>query len=344
MKFSVLSLLLSLLHKSKKILIGIGLLLIVAACVFFGWRHYQFKNSPQKTMQNITQALHKAKLEHLAVLIDFRTLSESFARQMLQDLPKDAALPPVTILAEQIQQRILDNFTKPEEQPKGVKANPFAPLNPLPAGTLAQIGTSITLEKVEDNFALAHAKVDYPRAEKTFNLIFQLEKKGDAPWRLTKINNAHEIIQSFLEAQQSIDKQKSDTLAAKNAEQQQRMDSQLVVNSCTAVAGLLSDGKTALLSVEILARNPGPHAVLNFNVKTLLTGKKHSDKTISFLLNLAKRTLQGENFAHTWNIALDPQNPEHQYLLAERTLQCTTTFNNMGLSSGEVLFVRKNLQ
>lgn len=344
MKFSVLSSLQFLLHKSKKILIGMGVLLVVATCTFFGWRHYQFKNSSLKALQDISQALQKGNRQSLAELVDFRTLSESFARQIVQDLPADAAHPPVEILAEHIQQRILDNFNKAAEAPKGAKPSPFAPLNPLPPDTLAQIATSLTLEKAEDNFALAHAKVDYPRAEKAFTLIFQMEKKDGAPWRLTKISNAHEIVESFLQAQQSIDQQKSNALAAKNAEQQQRMDTQLIVSSCTAVAGMLSDGKTALLSVEILARNPGPHAVLNFNVKALLTGQKHPDQDISFLLNLAKRTLQGENFAHTWNIALDLQNPDHQYLLAEKKLQCTTKFNNMGLSSGEVLFVRKNMQ
>lgn len=334
----------SLLKRGKKILIGAMLAIIVAGCAFWGWQHYQFKQSPQKALQDITQALQKGNREQLAMLINFRTLSENFARQILQSYPAAVSLPPLEILAENVQQRILDNFVKAEESKKGVKPNPYAPLNPMPADTIVQIGTSLEMQQADARFALVRAIVDYPRAEKKFTLIFQMEKKESLGWQLTKIVNTPELVQSFILAEQSIEQQKTNALAAKNAEQQQRMDKQMLVNSCTAVAGMLSDGKTALLTIEVLTRNPGPHAVLNFNLEASLNGKKHPGNAQKFLLNLAKRTLQGENLHHTWNITLDPQKPDHQYLLAEKTLQCTARFNNMGLSSGEVLFIRKNLQ
>lgn len=332
------------LKRGKKGIIGTLVLAIVAGGAFWGWQQYQFKQSPQKALQDIALALQKGNRQSLAILVDFRSLSENFAQQVLQNSPAGAEFPPVEILAENVQQRILDSFTKTEDPKKAAKPDPYAPLNPMPPDTIAQLATSIEMQQVGATFALARATVDYPRAEKKFTLIFQMEKKKGLGWQIIKIANAQELVHAFIQAQQSIDQQKSNALAEKNAEQQQRMDKQMVVNSCTAVAGMLSDGKTALLSVEVLARNPGPHAVLNFNLEATLNSTKNSEKTQKFLLNLAKRTLQGENLSHTWNITLDPQNPDHQDLLAEKKLQCTARFNNMGLSSGEILFLRKNLQ
>lgn len=343
MKFSLTSLV-PLLKRCKTFALILVGLCFLGSCVFFGWRHYQFKNSPQKALQEITQALQKGNHATLAMRVDFRTLSETFSHQILQEYPATSDMPPLEIIAENIQQRIFTGIGKVEEPPKGVKPNPYAPLAPLPADAMAQIATSLEMQQVDEQFALARAKVEYPRAEKTFTLIFQLEKSAGRGWQLTKITNATELIQAFALSQQSIDQQKVDALAEKNAEQQKRMNAQMVVNSCTAVVGMLSDKKTALLSIEILAHNPGPHAVLNFNVETQLTSKLHPAEKHSFLLNLAKRTLQGEDFRHTWNIGLDLQNPEHLYLLEEKKLECTARFNNMGLSSGEVLFLRKNLQ
>ncbi|MEG2171929.1 MAG: DUF2939 domain-containing protein [Desulfovibrionaceae bacterium] len=327
-------------HKKKiLILLFVSILTIFA---ILAWRHYHFKQSPQKTLQDISQALQKGNRPALAMLVDFRTLSESFAQQILQNAPPDSHLPTLEILAETVQQRIFDSFTKVEEKKDAPKPLSSAPLDPLPADAMPQISTSLHLEQANASLVLARATVDYPRAEKKFILIFQLEKKPSTGWQLTKIVNAAELVNSFLLSQQSIDKQKAIALAEKNAQQQKRMHAQLVVNSCTAVAGMLSDGKTALLNVEILAQNPGPHGVMNFNVEVQLTGKKHPSTPHSFLLNLAKHTLQGETLTQTWNITLDLQKPEHVYLLAEKNLQCSTRFNNMVLSSGEVLFLRKN--
>lgn len=336
--------LISCLKRGKKALIIAIVLAIATGGTVWGWRHYQFKHSSQKALQDITLALQKGNRQNLAMLVDFRSLSENFAQQILHYYPTNAGLPAVEILAENVQQHILDSFTKVEEPKKGAKPNLYAPLKPLPADAMAQIATSFEMQQTDPDFALVRATVDYPRAEKKFILLFQMEKKEGLGWQLIKIVNAHELVQSFILAQQSIDLQKSNALKEKNAEQQARMNKQMVVNSCTAMAGLLSDGKTALLSIEVMARNPGPHAVLNFNIEVTLNSKKNSEKTEQFLLNLAKRTLQGENMTHTWNIGLDPQNPEHQYLLEEKRLQCTARFNNMGLGSGEVLFLRKNLQ
>lgn len=332
------------LKRGKKVVIGAMVLALITGGAVWGWQQYQFKQSPQKALQDIALALQKGNRQSLATLVDFRSLSENFAQQILQNYPAEAALPPVEIVAENVQQQILDGFVKTEDPKRAAKPNPYAPLNPMPADTIAQIATSIEMQQADTTFALARATVDYPRAEKKFTLIFRMEKKEGLGWQLIKIVNAQELVQSFIFAQQSIDQQKSNALAEKNAEQQQRMDKQMVVNSCTVMAGMLSDGKTALLSIEVLARNPGPHAVLNFNLEATLSSPKESEKSQKFLLNLAKRTLQGENLSHTWNIALDPQNPDHQYLLSEKKLQCTARFNNMGLSSGEVLFLRKNLQ
>lgn len=343
MKFSMASLV-PLLKRCKIFVFMLVGLCFLGSCVFFGWRHYQFKNSPQKALQEITQALQKGNRATLAMLVDFRTLSEAFSHQIIQEYPANSDIPSVEILAENMQQNIFAGIGKVEDPPKGAKPNPYAPLAPLPADAMAQIATSLEMQQTDEQFALARAKVEYPRAEKTFILIFQLEKSAGRGWQLKKIANASELIQAFMLSQQSIEQQKADALAAKNAEQQKRMNAQMVVNSCTAVAGMLSDRKTALLSIEILAHNPGPHAVLNFNVETQLASKQHPAEQHRFLLNLAKRTLQGENFSHTWNIGLDLQNPEHLYLLEEKKLDCTARFNNMGLSSGEVLFLRKNLQ
>lgn len=329
-------------HK-KLLLICIGVLLVAGAGIG-GIRYYYVQKSPEKALQNITLALQKGNRVALATLVDFRSLSEHFSQQVISTYRAEK-MPPLPELADNLQQKVLDTLgAKADDSVKGAKQPLFAPLSPFPTDTLAQIATTLKLEKVDGNYALARAKVDYPRAEKSFALVFKMDKSGSEGWRITKIANAAELIQAFMASETSIERQKAAALAEKNAEQRKRMSDQFVLHSCTAVAGLLSDNQTALLSVEIMGRNPGPHAIFNFNVEVSLVGKKRPAQSSVFLLNLAKRTLQGEDFAHTWNITLDLQNPEHQYLLQEKNLQCTIQFNNMGLGSGEMLFVRKNLQ
>lgn len=330
--------------KHKKLLLMCVIVLMVAGGSLGGLRYYYVQKSPEKAVQNIILALQKGNRVALATLVDFRSLSETFSQQLLSTYRAEK-MPPLPELAEMFQQKVLDTLgAKVDDSAKAAKLPLFAPLNPFPPDTLAQIATTLKLEKVDGNYALARAKVDYPRAEKSFTLLFTMDKNGSDAWRITKIVNAPEIIQAFMASEASIEQQKAAALAEKNAEQRKRMNEQFVLHSCTAVAGLLSDNQTALLTVEIMGRNPGPHAVLNFNVEASLIGKKRPTEPSVFLLNLAKRTLQGEDFAHTWNITLDLQNPEHLYLLQEKNLQCTIQFNNMGLGSGEMLFVRKNLQ
>lgn len=330
--------------KYKKILVlSIGVLLLLGGAVG-GFGYYQAQRSPEKALKNITLALQKGNRVALATLVDFRVLSEHFSAAIVAAYGKDK-VPSVPELADALQQQVLDGLdAKPDDSAKPVKADPYAPLHPFPLDTLAQIATTLQLETAEDTFALLRAKVDYPRAEKNFALVLQMDKTTSGAWRISKIVNAADIVRAFIASEASIAQQKSFALAEKNNEQRERMNGQFIVHSCTVVADLLSDGKTALMTIEILGRNPGPHAIHSFNIEASLTGTKPKVTPKVFLLNLAKRTLQGENFSHTWNITLDLQNPDHVYLLQEKKLQCTTRFNNMALGSGEVLFVRKNLQ
>lgn len=344
MKFAVRMDIKGFIGRHKKLLVCFVGLVALAGCVVGGLRYYTIQRSPEKAVQTITLALQKGNRIALASLVDFRSLAENFSQHIVAAYGADT-VPPLPDLADTIQQKVLESFdAKAAESGKPTKAALYAPLNPFPPDTLVQIGTTLEVQTIENNFALLRAKVDYPRAETAFTLVFQMDKSASDAWRISKIVNAAEMVQAFMAAEASIARQKADALAEKNAEQRKRMDAQLRIHSCTAVAGLLSDRQTALLTVEILGRNPGPHAVHNLNIEASLTGKKDPHAPSIFLLNLAKRTLQGEDFSHTWNIALDVQNPEHQYLLREKTLQCGVQFNNMGLSSGEVLFVRKNLQ
>lgn len=329
--------------KHKKISILCVSVVLLLGSAIWGLRYYHIQRSPEKALEKITLALQKGNRTELATLVDFRSLSEHFSAAIVAEYNSDN-IPSMLELADALQQQVLEGLNaKPEDSSKPVKADPYAPLKPFPLDTLAQIATTLQLETAEENFALLRAKVDYPRAEKKFALVLQMNRTASGAWRISKVVNALEIVRAFMESEASIAQQKSLALAEKNAEQRKRMEEQLIVHSCTALADYLSDEKTALLTIEILGRNPGPHAIHSFNIEASLTGTKPQDTPSVFLLNLAKRTLQGENFAHTWNITLDLQKPEHIDLLQEKKLHCATRFNNMALGSGEVLFVRKNM-
>lgn len=341
MKLPFIPVVITLIKKFKIPLIIVGAIFLLGIGAFFGWKQYQFLQSPEKALQTITLALQKGDRHQLALLVDFRALSEDLARQIQAHYPAAASLPALAVLAENIQQSLWDSMGASADKP--VKVNPYAPLEPLPAEALPQIATTLHMQQVTEHFALLQAIVDYPRAEHAFTLLLQLDDKAGQGWRITKVVNAAELVQAFVKAETLIANHKAEALAKKNAEQESRMNAQFTLHSCTARAGMLSDGKTALLTIEILGFNPGPHAIFNFNIEASLNSKTSGGDLFKVPLNLAKRTLQGENFSHSWNIPLDLESPEHQALLREKNLQCTPRFRNMGLGSGEVLFVRKNL-
>ena len=116
------------------------------------------------------------------------------------------------------------------------------------------------------------------------------------------------------------------------------MDGILPLLSCTASAGLLSDGKTLVLVAHVLARNTGDVSVNNLDLDATFSGPDGT-KLLRRFLNAARPVAPGEDFDQRWSIELDGQSPQGRSLLAAGPLTCTASWRTLGLSNAEVLHI-----
>ncbi len=226
---------------------------------------------------------------------------------------------------------------KEDKPPKEPAAD--APLAPLPSDFIQQLAGKLTLQRTLDNIALIQCAVSYPRAGRDFPLLLQMTDTAEFGWRVTKVVNALELAQAFKAAEASLKLQQEAAFAEKNADQQLRMDKQFPISSCTVSAGRLSDRRTALMVIEVMGRNAGPSSIHNANLVVTVTDAAQQP-LFTRHLNVARRSLPGEQFNHTWTVELDPSDAASARLLGAKRLQCAVRLWALALGSGEVLHIR----
>ncbi|MDO5483625.1 MAG: translation initiation factor IF-2, partial [Desulfovibrionaceae bacterium] len=111
----------------------------------------------------------------------------------------------------------------------------------LPPDILTQLATTLTLTPQDENTVLLSAKVHHPILNKDFPLVLRMVRTPDG-WIVRNLANAEELARQFrqhllhrLEARHTI-------LVSKRGTVLERMGSTMSGLSCTASAGLLSDG------------------------------------------------------------------------------------------------------
>ena len=336
--------LIQLCRRLRFVLLGVALVVLLALGGAYGWKTYKYRHSPDFALENLRKALQPPKPEALAKLVDFRALSLDLARNIYAERPEtprqgNSEEESIALMAETIQRSLLEaleNARNPDNAKKPVAAN--APLSPVPATLIAQLGNGLAMQSFKDGVALARAEVEYPRAERDFTVVLLLEERPGRGWTVTRIANAGELARQFAGAEQSLQRQRDEAFAEKNQAEQRRMNAQLRITSCTAAARLLADKTTALLSMEILGHNVGKEAIANLNLRVSITGK---GAELQKQLNMAQRINPGENFAYTWNADISENTPENEALLRAGALQCAAEPHAMTLHTGVLLYIRE---
>lgn len=345
MKLPLLSTLAALAREHVLALTVALLVAALAAGGFYGWRYYQYRQSSEYAFVRLRAALSPPKPEELALRVDFNTLSGHLAEAVARNFAFFKEGPDqIRSLKDIIQTGLLKKFLSKEEPAKGhveKEENPEKlleqPLTLLPPDFLAQFIANLGMRPAENGTVLLSSSIRHPLLNQTFPLVLSMEKGPDG-WIVRDLVNADELTGQFRDALRARLTARHDVLIRKNAAISKRMNGILPLQSCTASAGLLSDGKTLVLVAHVLARNTGDVSVNNLDLDATFSGPDGT-KLLRRFLNAARPVAPGEDFDQRWSIELDGQSPQGRSLLAAGPLTCTATWRTLGLSNAEVLHI-----
>lgn len=333
--------------KKRLIAIALALILVAAgACgAFFAVRYYKYRQSSAFAYEQLTAAFGPpADLVAIARMVDFQTISEELAAETAKAFPFFLKGPEqereISKIVQNHALRVLKIKSDAKaDEPKGSPGEPLtpekelelrlkAPLFVLPNDFLEQIHKTVTMWPEGESTAILKAEVVHPLLSKKFTLVFTMIRRGDA-WIVRDIN-AKELVSTFRTAMIDRLERRRTWQYQKNADTMKRMNETLTMQSCTAEAGLLADGKSMMLVVDVLARNGGGRTVLNTNVDATITDKD-GNELLKRHLNAVKTTGPGEDFLHRWAIELDANTSPGKQLLAAKQLICKAVWHNMTL-------------
>lgn len=316
MKLPLLSTLAALAREHVLALTVALLVAALAAGGFYGWRYYQYRQSSEYAFVRLQGALSPPKPEELALRVDFNTLSGHLATAVARNFAFFKQGPDqIRSLKDIIQTGLLKKFLSKEEPAKGhveKEENPEKllqqPLTLLPPDFLTQFIANLGMRPAENGTVLLSSSIRHPLLNQTFPLVLSMEKGPDG-WIVRDLVNADELTRQFRDALQARLTARHDVLIRKNAATNKRMDGILPLQSCTASAGLLSDGKTLVLVAHVLARNTGDVSVNNLDLDATFSGPDGT-KLLRRFLNAARPVAPGEDFDQRWSIELDGQSPQ----------------------------------
>lgn len=322
-------------------LVATVLVLIVIVVSFSGWRYYQFRQSSQYAYEILREALKTADTETIAELVDFNSLASSLAKDLAQNYPFLKAGPDqVRQLDDMVQIALLKQTRTKQEPVKDVadlKTRLKTPLYALPPDFLAQMAATLSLQTASEGTALLTAKVRHPLFDKNFLLILRMDQTPPG-WRVRTLVNSPELVRQFREAQLERMTAQRQMILDKNTATEKRIKELFPLQSCSASAGLLSDGDTLLLVVHVLARDIGTVSVNNMNLFAEFSSAT-GESLLSRHLNAVQPTHPGEDFDRNWTIELDGRSELGRRVLNGQPLQCKAAWKTLGLDNGEVLHI-----
>lgn len=331
----------------RKHVIALAVALLAAALAvggWYGWRYYQYRQSPDFAYARFQEALRPPSPEKLALLVDFNTLSGELAQALARTFPFFKKGPDqIHDLKITIQAGLLKKLLSKEE-PKAsgeVETDPQKllqqPFSLFPADFLHQFLSGLGMQRTQGDTALISTSIRHPLLNRAFPVILRMEN-GSEGWVIRNLLNADDLVRQFREALLARIAARRDLFKSKNDNTRRRMDATLPLQSCSASAGLLSDGKTLLLVAHVLARNTSAVTIKNINLEALFTGPD-GKMLLQRFLNAAAPVAPGEDLDWRWTIELDGQSPLGQSVLAAKEISCAAKWKTMTLNSGEVLHI-----
>lgn len=334
--------------KSHRLISGIGLaglIILLCAASWYGWTQYQYRQTSQYAFEKLKQTLNPPQAAELSKIVDFNALSHDLVQATIKNFPFFMAGPDQERnISHTLQTALLREFlanekaapiSADESEEKALKK----PVRILPPDFIAQLLQTATLRQTDDNSALISTKITNPQLGKPFTLIFGL-RHGQDGWKLRSFANAQEVITQLNQALLARHNRLREVFNEKNEVTAKKMNELLPIQSCSANAGLLSDGKTLIMTVQVIARNRGSVQVNNFSLDTEIIGKDHQPITRRFL-NVAKPVAPGEDFNHSWSFELDSQSDLAQNIMSGIPISCKANWQTLGLNNHQVWHIEE---
>ena len=326
-------------RKHTFVLAAILLVILAAVGGYSGWRHYQFRQTAEFAFSQLKDALRPVKPADLAVRVDFAAITKPLVKAVVQHYPALKQGPNQTRdLSDMIQIGLLKQ-ARIKEEPAKEETDEVArlktPLYLLPPTFYTQLSETLTLQNPTDTTALIAAKVRHPVLNKEFSILLRMDKTPEG-WRVDDFVNAEDIVRQFREYQMERMIAQRQIILDKNANIKKRMEDILPIRSCTASAGLISDGKTLLVVVNVKSKNNSSVMVSNMDLFTKIYAPDGTE-LLQRYLNAVQPTASGEDFERNWTIELDGESALGKAILSARKLTCDASWKTLGMANGEVL-------
>ena len=326
-------------RKHTFVLAAVLLVILAAVGGYSGWRHYQFRQTAEFAFSQLKDALRPVKPADLAVRVDFAAITKPLVKAVVQHYPALKQGPNQTRdLSDMIQIGLLKQ-ARIKEEPAKEETDEVArlktPLYLLPPTFYTQLAETLTLQNPTDTTALIAAKVRHPVLNKEFSILLRMDKTPEG-WRVDDFVNADDIVRQFREYQVERMVAQRQIILDKNANIKKRMEDILPIRSCTASAGLISDGKTLLVVVNVKSKNSSSVMVSNMDLFTKIYAPDGTE-LLQRYLNAVQPTASGEDFERNWTIELDGESALGKAILSARKLTCDASWKTLGMANGEVL-------
>ena len=326
--------------KYKWIILGTLLSVLLGLATVFGVRYYQFRQSPEYAFGTFQTALASANIEKLAHLVDFRTITKHLAQETAKTFPFFLAGPDqedkISSLFQVQMLRILRQ--KPEGNDDHLINDPVVllqkPLYVLPPDVIPQLVRNMTLRHVDSSSQMITTHFEHPLLKRSFPIVLGLTKNSEG-WMVRDFLNAHETVTTFRAIFEERLRAQRDLLIRKSKKVVQEMHKTMEIQSCSCQAGLISDKRTLLIVVHLLARNKTGLTVKNVNATTQISNSK-GELLLERQLNAVDPTGPSEDFSHRWTIELDGTSDEGKRILAAGPLTCSATWRTLTLSNSRV--------
>lgn len=331
---------------AHKAIAGVACFLGIAALgagIFFGWQEYEHRQSSEYALEQLKTALKPANPHELAMLVDFKSISEEMTASAKKVFPflaerKDAD----HVISHNIQKALLKKSLEKEhksqfKEDESELAQLRKPLSLLPADFMEQLVNGMKIQRADSHTAVLAVNLHNEQLKQSFPVILGMEK-GYNGWIIRHLENADELAQQLREALLKRYAALRQVYLDKNAETTREMNEIIALDGCTADAGMLSDGKTFVLIVRALAQNRSKIQVNNVNLDTIITGKS-GHVILRRFLNTAQPIEPGEKFDHRWSFDFENKPELVRALLQDAPLRCKASWQTLTLNNGKVLHI-----
>lgn len=329
-------------HKLVSALVGVVLLCALAYGGYLGFKEYQYRQSAAYALSQIKAALNPPDPAKLSTYVNFQSVTADLAKAIQKNFPfYKAGADQERNIMHNLQAVFLKKISAKEDKKTPLPTDEAELLKKdlqlLPDNFIEQLINSCRVRQEGESTAYLTAKLENPYLKQTFSLVFDMSKTAQG-WQVTHLANAQEFMDHLRDSMLARHARFRQLFADKNKLTRKTMNQILPVQSCTVDAGLLSDRKTLLMVVHVIARNRGNVQINNFNLDTTILGR-NGVAVMQRYLNAAKPVSPGEDFNHRWNFELDASSPEAQKLLHSLPLRCQGEWQTLSLHSGQVLHI-----